>query len=256
MMEDFTEKISPDGELRRVRDEFVKRVSEGMINQLLDLLLKHSVLDDEEMNSILEEHRTRTKKARALIDAVIRKGPEACLKMIAYLEKRDKFLFQTLGLSSAQSFQSGDRVDNSGKQAKKRERSAGKEKEDKDEEEETACKQARQEDKPDEGKSEKTLSLDLSEKQLLLVAQKLGKEWKQVAIYLDLETRDLEDLEEAEESVIMRKHKMLLKWKQRRKQGEATAYHLLESLKDMKDFPNEVHEILKDMVNKENGAAK
>lgn len=152
---------------------------------------------------------------------------------------------------------------------------AGKEKDDKEEEDETACKRARQE-KPgefahllitcrttssislstikylyflsvssNEGKSEKTVSLVLLEKQLLLVAQQLGREWKQVAIHLDLKMRDLEDLEDAEESVTMQKQKMLLKWKGRRKPGEATAYHLLESLKDMKVLPNEVHEILK-----------
>lgn len=85
----------------------MNRVSEGMINELLDLFLRDRVLDDEEMDSIREGYHTRTKKARALIDAVRRKGTEACLKMIAYLEKRDPILFQTLGLPSVQSFQSG-----------------------------------------------------------------------------------------------------------------------------------------------------
>uniref|UniRef100_A0A3P9MYE1 CARD domain-containing protein n=1 Tax=Poecilia reticulata TaxID=8081 RepID=A0A3P9MYE1_POERE len=210
----------PDKKLKRVRDEFVQRVSDAVINQLLDLCLKHGVLGDEEKDSILEGNRTRANKARALIDAVTRKGPETCEKVIGYLESKDRMLFKQLGLSSAQASQSAGRR--------------------KEEEEETACKRARQQDKPDGV----TRSQDLSELQLLQVAEQLGKEWKQVAIYLGLESNDVDDLEEAEISVTMRKQKMLLKWKNKRKRGEATAKHLLESLKEMENLSHKVYEIL------------
>ncbi|MEQ2169639.1 hypothetical protein GOODEAATRI_027288 [Goodea atripinnis] len=191
-----------DEKLQRVRDEFVQRVSEEMINQLLDKLLKDGVLQNEEKDSVCEKNLTPANKARSLIDAVIRKGHEASMKMIAHLESKDPMLFQQLGLSSTQPSQS------------------------------------------DVVKSGKTQSQDLSEKQLLQVAQQLGQEWKQVAIYLGLETKDLEDIEAAENCVKMRKLKMLVKWKRRRKQGQATAYQLQKSLEGMEDLPHEVHEIL------------
>ncbi|XP_054901669.1 caspase-1-like isoform X3 [Poeciliopsis prolifica] len=211
-----------DEELKGVRDEFIQRLSAAVMNQLLDLCLKDRVFDYDERDEILEENRTRAGKARAFIDAVIKKGPETCKKMIGYLERKDKELFKLLGLSS----QSADK--------RKKEEEGG----------ETAGKQARQEDKPDGV----TQSQDLSEKQLLQVAKQLGMEWKEVAIYLGLESKDLDDLEEAEKSVNMRKHKMLLKWKRKTKPGEATAKHLLKSLEEMNNLPVKVYEILKGMV--------
>ncbi|KAK5621631.1 hypothetical protein CRENBAI_023896 [Crenichthys baileyi] len=226
-----------DEKLQRVRYEFVQRVSEEMINQLLDKLLKDGVLKNEEKDSVCEKNPTRTNKARSLIDAVIRKGHEASMKMIAHLESEDPTLFQQLGLSSAQPSQS-----------------AGRKKKICPSEEEPACKRPQRQDKPDGVKSGKTQSQDLSEKQLLQVAQQLGQEWKQVAIYLGLETKDLEDIEAAENCVKMRKLKMLVKWKRRRKSAQATAYHLQKSLEAMEDLPHEVHEILTDMI--DNQAAK
>uniref|UniRef100_A0A3B3WWJ2 CARD domain-containing protein n=1 Tax=Poecilia mexicana TaxID=48701 RepID=A0A3B3WWJ2_9TELE len=106
-MERAAEENGADKELKGVRDEFAQRVSDAVMNQLLDLCLKHDVFDDEEKDSILEENRTRAKKARALIDAVIRKGPETCEKVIGYLESKDQMIFKQLGLSSAQASQSG-----------------------------------------------------------------------------------------------------------------------------------------------------
>ncbi|XP_023207447.1 caspase-1-like isoform X2 [Xiphophorus maculatus] len=210
-----------DKELEGVRDEFVQRVSDAVINQLLDLCLKDHVFNYEEKDAILEENRTRANKARALIDLVIKKGAETCEKMIGYLERKDQQLFKQLGLSSAQS-------------ADKR----------KEAEEETARKRARQEDKPD-GVAQ---SQDLSEKQLLRVAEQLGMEWKQVAINLGLKSKDLDDLEESEKNVTMRKQKMLLMWKRKKKPGEATARHLQERLEEMDNLPHEVYEILQGMM--------
>ncbi|MEQ2212648.1 hypothetical protein XENOCAPTIV_002788 [Xenoophorus captivus] len=242
-----------DEKLKRVRDEFVQRVSEEMINQLLDKLLKDGVLQNEEKDSVREKNLTPANKARSLIDAVIRKGHEASMKMIAHLESKDPMLFQQLGLSSTQPSQS-DHLDDSELKPKNRAHSAERKKKICPSEEKAACKLPRQQDKPDGVKSGKTQGQDLSEMRLLQVAQQLGKEWKQVAIYLGLETKDLEDIEEAENSVKMRKLRMLVKWKRRRKPGQATAYHLQKSLEGMEDLPHEVHEILTDMI--DNQAAK
>uniref|UniRef100_A0A3P8RM13 Si:dkeyp-97b10.3 n=1 Tax=Amphiprion percula TaxID=161767 RepID=A0A3P8RM13_AMPPE len=109
-------------------------------------------------------------------------------------------------------------------------------------EEETVCKRPRWQD--ESGEFLHLLpGLDMSEKQLLQVAKRLGKEWKQVAIYLDLNSRELDDIQAAEKDVTMQKLKMLVEWK-RRRPGEATAYHLWKSVEDLDDLPNEVNQTL------------
>lgn len=85
---------------------------------------------------------------------------------------------------------------------------------------------------------------DASEKQLLTVAKRLGKEWKEVAIHLDLSSSQLDDIQAAEKDVTMQKLRMLVLWKNRRPQGEATLQHLWQDLKDMEDLPNEVCQVL------------
>lgn len=90
-----------------------------------------------------------------------------------------------------------------------------------------------------------TQAQDLSEKQLLRIAKQLGTEWKQVAIYLGLKSRELDDIQAVEKDVNMQKLKMLVEWKSRRGSGEATASHLLESLEELDDLPNEVYQTLK-----------
>ena len=98
---------------------------------------------------------------------------------------------------------------------------------------------------PDGGKTAMTQCQDMSEKQLLQVAKRLGKEWKQVAIYLDLNSRDLDDIQAAEKSdVTMQKLKMLVEWKSRSRPGEATANHLYNSVEELDDLPNEVRQTL------------
>lgn len=85
---------------------------------------------------------------------------------------------------------------------------------------------------------------DMSDKQLLQVAKRLGKEWKQVAIFLDLTSRDLDEIQAVEKDVTMQKLKMLVEWKKRRRVGEATVDHLWKSVKELDDLPNEVHQTL------------
>lgn len=89
---------------------------------------------------------------------------------------------------------------------------------------------------------------DLSDKQLLQVAKQLGRVWKQVAIYLDLDSKDLEDIQAAEKDVTMQKLQMLVKWKGRQPPGKAAAFHLLQSVRDLDELPNEVHKLLEGNV--------
>ncbi|XP_049926569.1 uncharacterized protein si:dkeyp-97b10.3 [Epinephelus moara] len=146
----------------------------------------------------------------------------------------------------------GDCVDNIEKKPKKRTNS--RQRSSSPSEDETACKRPRWQDESDGVKTVMTQGQDMSEKQLLQVAKRLGKEWKQVAIYLDLNSRELDDIQAVEKDVIMQKLKMLVEWKSRRRPGEATPYHLRKSLEELDDLPNEVHQTLQDMI--DNRAAK
>ncbi|MEQ2252290.1 hypothetical protein ILYODFUR_020239, partial [Ilyodon furcidens] len=85
---------------------------------------------------------------------------------------------------------------------------------------------------------------DLSEKQLLQISKMFGSEWMQVAIYLGLMYKDLEDIKETESDVTMQKFKMLVKWKNGRNRGEATANDLWDDVKDLDVLPSEVQRML------------
>ena len=87
---------------------------------------------------------------------------------------------------------------------------------------------------------------DLTEKQLMTVAETLGQEWEQVAIHLGLETKDLENIK-AGQTVAMWKHNMLVRWK-RLNPGKATAEHLLSSLEDLQDLPCKTRPLLRGNV--------
>ncbi|TMS07319.1 NACHT, LRR and PYD domains-containing protein 1b allele 5 [Larimichthys crocea] len=140
----------------------------------------------------------------------------------------------------------GDCVNNVEK--KPRKRTSSRQRSSSPSEEETACKRPRWHDESDGVKTVMTQDRDMSEKQLLQVAKRLGKEWKQVAIYLDLNSRELDEIQQTEKDVTMQKLKMLVEWKSRRRTGEATAYHLWKSVEELDDLPNEVHQTLKEMM--------
>ncbi|XP_060902760.1 NACHT, LRR and PYD domains-containing protein 1a allele 5 [Labrus mixtus] len=120
--------------------------------------------------------------------------------------------------------------------------------------EETGCKRPRWRDETDGIKAGITHGQDMTEKQLLQVAKRLGTGWRQVAIDLEFNFNELDDIQAAEKDVTMQKLKMLVEWKKRRQPGEATAYHLSKSVENLDDLPNEVHQILQDMI--DNRAAK
>ncbi|KAJ3590879.1 hypothetical protein NHX12_008827, partial [Muraenolepis orangiensis] len=80
-------------------------------------------------------------------------------------------------------------------------------------EEEVANKKSRCMDESDGNRKTKALS----DKQLLQVAESLGQEWEQAAIYLKLSITDLDNIKaERQTSVSMQKLKMLVLWKNRR----------------------------------------
>ncbi|KAM4603559.1 uncharacterized protein ACJ7VT_018249 isoform 2-T2 [Polymixia lowei] len=84
--------------LRSVRAQFIQRADKAVLDQLLDELLHHNVINDEEMESA-QKTRTNTEKAREVIDMVRRKGSDASLKMIVIFRKLDPHLSETLHLS-------------------------------------------------------------------------------------------------------------------------------------------------------------
>ncbi|XP_047373152.1 caspase-1-like isoform X1 [Sciurus carolinensis] len=92
--------------LKEKRRQFIQSVGAGTINGLLDELLEKRVLNQEEMEKVRAENATVMDKARALIDSVIRKGPQACQICISHICEDDCHLAGTLGLSSGP--QTGD----------------------------------------------------------------------------------------------------------------------------------------------------
>uniref|UniRef100_A0A3P9P935 CARD domain-containing protein n=1 Tax=Poecilia reticulata TaxID=8081 RepID=A0A3P9P935_POERE len=82
-----------------VRSEFVERVSEEILKQLLDGLLSDGVFNPSEKEEILQKIQTRADEARATIDAVMKKGKRASDIMIQRLQLIDPTLSNQLGLA-------------------------------------------------------------------------------------------------------------------------------------------------------------
>uniref|UniRef100_A0A4W5P1W1 CARD domain-containing protein n=1 Tax=Hucho hucho TaxID=62062 RepID=A0A4W5P1W1_9TELE len=89
----------PEQQLRSVRTEFVKRVSGPVLDGLLDRLLQHTVINQEEMESV-KVIAERSEKARDIIDMVLRKGTESCSRMINLLGELDPYLWTQLQIHS------------------------------------------------------------------------------------------------------------------------------------------------------------
>ncbi|XP_027855408.1 uncharacterized protein LOC114133582 isoform X3 [Xiphophorus couchianus] len=169
----------------------------------------------------------------------------------AFFEERPPFKLSLIEINTDETVWSatireGDCVDNSEKKPRKRTIS-GRQGSSSHSEEETACKRPKWQDESDGVKAGKTQGQDLSEKQLLKIARQLGKEWKEVAIFLGIESKYVDDLQVAENCVSMQKLKMLLEWK-KRQSGKATACHLLYSLNDLDSLSVEVRKVLKGMT--------
>ncbi|KAM4742106.1 uncharacterized protein FYW61_001018 isoform 2-T2 [Anableps anableps] len=169
----------------------------------------------------------------------------------AFFEERPPFKLSLIEINTDETVWSatireGDCVDNSEKKPRKRTNS-GRQRSSSHSEEETGCKRPKWQDESDGVKAGKTQGQDLSEKQLLQIAHQLGTEWKQVAIFLGLESKYVDHIQGIENCVHMQKLKMLVEWKKRHS-GKATAYHLWDSLNDLDFLPNEVRQMLKGMM--------
>ncbi|KAF1378112.1 hypothetical protein PFLUV_G00186720 [Perca fluviatilis] len=89
--------VPAEKKLFSVRTEFIGRVSDDVLNQLLDKLLEHRIINDGEMQSI--RTTARADKAREVIDTVRRKGTEPSSLLIAVLRELDLCLSKVLKLS-------------------------------------------------------------------------------------------------------------------------------------------------------------
>ncbi|XP_031670613.1 NACHT, LRR and PYD domains-containing protein 1b allele 2-like isoform X1 [Oncorhynchus kisutch] len=89
---------SAEQQLRSVRTEFVKRVSRPVLDGLLERLLQHTVINQEEMESV-KVIAERAEKARDIIDMVLRKGNESCSRMINLLGELDACLCSQLQIN-------------------------------------------------------------------------------------------------------------------------------------------------------------
>ncbi|KAG7222969.1 hypothetical protein INR49_029191 [Caranx melampygus] len=88
--------LPAEDNLLLVRTQFINRVSEAVLNQILDKLLERGVVTDEEMQSA--RTKTRAEKARDVIDTVRRKGTEASSVLITALYEVDQCLSRMLTL--------------------------------------------------------------------------------------------------------------------------------------------------------------
>ncbi|KAJ0022592.1 hypothetical protein NQD34_014726 [Periophthalmus magnuspinnatus] len=79
MSEDWSPQYDPTTRLRLLRSEFVKNVSNEVLNQLLDKL-QEKILNPEEAESIRVRHRAD--KARYLVDTVLKKGQGAASVLV------------------------------------------------------------------------------------------------------------------------------------------------------------------------------
>ncbi|XP_043992974.1 NLR family CARD domain-containing protein 3-like [Gambusia affinis] len=94
------QEVNFEEKLFQVRIEFVERVSEEILNQLLDRLEKDGIFKCSEKEEILQKNQTRANKARGTIDAVRMKGQRASRLMIKHLDFIDPTLSKQLNLSS------------------------------------------------------------------------------------------------------------------------------------------------------------
>ncbi|XP_070768780.1 NACHT, LRR and PYD domains-containing protein 12-like [Enoplosus armatus] len=88
--------VPADERLFSVRSQFLERVTEPVLNQLLDKLLEHHIINDDEMQSA--KAKAKAEKARDVIDMPRRKGPGPSSVLIAALCDVDPCLSGVLDL--------------------------------------------------------------------------------------------------------------------------------------------------------------
>ncbi|XP_039473382.1 NACHT, LRR and PYD domains-containing protein 1b allele 3-like [Oreochromis aureus] len=89
--------LSSNKKLLNVRSLFIDKISEPVLNSLLDKLLEKNVITDAEREAA-DAKKKRRKIARFVFDTVRRKGEDAILEMTESLCELDSFLCRNLGL--------------------------------------------------------------------------------------------------------------------------------------------------------------
>ncbi|XP_066514005.1 caspase-8-like [Hoplias malabaricus] len=89
-----------DKVLESVRTVLINDLTLPVIKQLLDDLRKERVLNEQEVESILEENPARADKARSLVDSVRKKGSVASSIMITKIKEHDGNLYDKLRLET------------------------------------------------------------------------------------------------------------------------------------------------------------
>ncbi|KAM9758625.1 NACHT, LRR and PYD domains-containing protein 12-like isoform 2-T3 [Menidia menidia] len=90
---------SAESEVERIRPDFVARVSEATLKQLIDALRKDGMLNNLQEEEILQKNQVKADKARAFVDFVKNQGKATCKKMIVHFKALDPALFSELGFS-------------------------------------------------------------------------------------------------------------------------------------------------------------
>uniref|UniRef100_A0A4W3I8X0 CARD domain-containing protein n=1 Tax=Callorhinchus milii TaxID=7868 RepID=A0A4W3I8X0_CALMI len=84
--------------LKRLRGDLIKGLSKGVINDLVDKMLDHEVINNSEKEDILEANSRTGDQARSLLDTIKRKGARASQKFIEALKESDNELATNLRL--------------------------------------------------------------------------------------------------------------------------------------------------------------
>ncbi|XP_047211672.1 uncharacterized protein LOC124861781 isoform X1 [Girardinichthys multiradiatus] len=79
--------------------DFIKKVSNETLEQLLKALVTDKVLTTSEMKCVLEKNHTRVNKASCLVDIVFERGVEDCQKVIHHVHSIDPALHTDLKIS-------------------------------------------------------------------------------------------------------------------------------------------------------------
>ncbi|CAG6016172.1 unnamed protein product [Menidia menidia] len=95
-------------EVEKIRCNFVDRMPEASLKQLIDALRKDGVLNNLQKEEILQKNPVRADKARDLLDYVKNQGENACKKMIEHFKAIEPVLSSDLGVSPAHPLLKGE----------------------------------------------------------------------------------------------------------------------------------------------------
>ncbi|XP_056466913.1 uncharacterized protein LOC130405755 isoform X4 [Gadus chalcogrammus] len=259
--------------LERIRSKLVDMLSYNDFINLLHNLWKLNVLNDEEKNTV-EGKTTREDKAHCLIDTVKEKGGKASSLMVDYLTEKHPELCSTLDPTKTAQIRFGGDPSFSIKQespglmspslplemhegdseleplmtsGSSGQRSLSKSELSGPVDSEASLPLEKLGSAHDKVYETRSPGQDLSDKQLRVVAQTLGRRWERAAIHLGLTDEDLDDIKKEEMAEFKQRRKMLLLWKEQRP-GKATAQDLLSGLEGLKVLPVKTRRSLEGLI--------